>query len=70
MAWAESEGTVTISERRVQRVAPAVTPPGEARHDIDIIADLARRMGVDLGLSDGPTSCGTSCVRSRRSTPA
>ena len=28
VAWAESEGTVTSSERRVQRVRPAVPPPG------------------------------------------
>ncbi len=49
VAWAESEGTVTSSERRVQRVRAAVQPPGQARHDIDIMADLARRMGVDLG---------------------
>jgi formate dehydrogenase major subunit len=32
-AWAESEGTVTNSERRVQRVRKAVEPPGEARDD-------------------------------------
>ena len=49
VAWAESDGTVTSSERRVQRVRAAVPPPGEARHDIDIIADLARRLGVDWG---------------------
>jgi predicted molibdopterin-dependent oxidoreductase YjgC len=49
IAWAESEGTVTSSERRVQRVRPAVTPPGEARHDIDILIDLAAAMGSDLG---------------------
>ena len=49
VAWAESEGTVTSSERRVQRVRPAVPPPGQARHDIDIIADMARRLGVDWG---------------------
>ena len=49
VAWAESEGTVTSSERRVQRVRPAVPPPGQARHDIDIIGDLARRLGVDWG---------------------
>ena len=49
VAWAESEGTVTSSERRVQRVRAAVPPPGEARHDIDILADLARTMGTDLG---------------------
>ena len=49
LAWAESEGTVTSSERRVQRVRPAVAPPGQARHDIDIIGDLARRLGADWG---------------------
>ena len=48
VAWAESHGTVTSSERRVQRTRPAVTPPGEARHDIDILAALAERIGVDL----------------------
>ena len=46
-AWVESEGTVTSSERRVQRVRPAVKPPGEARDDIEIIADLAQAMGHD-----------------------
>ncbi len=49
VAWAESEGTVTSSERRVQRVRAAVPPPGEARHDIDIFADLANRMGAQWG---------------------
>ncbi len=49
VGWAESNGTVTSSERRVQRVRAAVPPPGEARHDIDIIAALANRMGADWG---------------------
>ncbi len=48
VAWAESDGTVTSSERRVQLTRPAVAPPGEARHDVDILAELARRMGVDI----------------------
>jgi formate dehydrogenase major subunit len=43
----ESEGTVTNSERRVQRVRKTLDPPGEARDDLRIIADLARRMGHD-----------------------
>jgi formate dehydrogenase major subunit len=51
VAWAESEGTVTSSERRVQRVRAAVTPPGEAWHDVDIMCALAQRMGVELGPS-------------------
>src|SRR5574339_632176 len=48
-AWAESEGTVTNSERRVQRVRKALDPPGEAREDLWIIYELARRMGYDPG---------------------
>ena len=48
-AWAESEGTVTNSERRVQLVRKALEPPGEARDDLAIIFDLARSMGHDWG---------------------
>jgi len=48
-AWAETEGTVTNSERRVQRVRKALEPPGEARDDLWIIYELARRMGFDWG---------------------
>ena len=47
--WCESEGTVTNSERRVQRVRKAVDPPGNARDDIDIVCAVARRLGRDLG---------------------
>ena len=48
-AWAETEGTVTNSERRVQRVRRALIPPGEARDDLAIIFELARRLGHDWG---------------------
>ena len=48
-AWAEAEGTVTNSERRVQRVRKALDPPGEARDDLWIITELARRMGQEFG---------------------
>jgi len=47
--WCESEGTVTNSERRVQRVRRALPPPAGARDDMEILLDLARRMGRDLG---------------------
>jgi formate dehydrogenase major subunit len=47
--WCESEGTVTNSERRVQRVRKAVEPPAGARDDVRILFDLARRMGHDWG---------------------
>ncbi len=48
-AWAETEGTVTNSERRVQRVRKALEPPGEARDDLWIIHEIARRLGHDWG---------------------
>src|SRR5581483_1003770 len=47
--WAESEGTVTSSERRVQRVRRALQPPEGARDDIEIIGEIARRLGTDWG---------------------
>jgi formate dehydrogenase major subunit len=47
--WAESDGTVTNSERRVQRVRRALEPPNGARDDLDIICELALRMGCDWG---------------------
>jgi predicted molibdopterin-dependent oxidoreductase YjgC len=47
--WAEGEGTVTNSERRVQRVRKAVNPPGDARDEIWIMAELAKRLGHDWG---------------------
>jgi formate dehydrogenase major subunit len=48
-SWCEAEGTVTNSERRVQRVRAALAPPGNARDDMWIISELARRLGVDWG---------------------
>jgi formate dehydrogenase alpha subunit len=51
--FAEKEGTFTNSERRVQRVRAALPPPGDARPDWWITAELAkrvaRRVGVDVG---------------------
>jgi predicted molibdopterin-dependent oxidoreductase YjgC len=48
-SWAESEGTVTNSERRVQLMRKALDPPGNARDDIWIISEMARRLGRDWG---------------------
>ena len=47
--WAESEGTVTSSERRVQRVRRALEPPAGARDDVDLISEMASRLGCDWG---------------------
>jgi formate dehydrogenase alpha subunit len=44
VAFAEKTGTFTNTERRVQMVRQAIEPPGEARQDWRITADLARRI--------------------------
>jgi predicted molibdopterin-dependent oxidoreductase YjgC len=49
-AFAEKDGTFTNSERRVQRVRAAVPPPGEARPDWWITAELAKRVARRIGL--------------------
>jgi formate dehydrogenase major subunit len=46
-AWCEADGTVTNSERRVQRVRKAIEPPGQAKDDLEIVTMLARRLGHD-----------------------
>jgi formate dehydrogenase alpha subunit len=50
-ASAEKAGTFTSTERRVQLFTPAVPPPGEARPDWWILAELGRRLGRVAGAS-------------------
>jgi formate dehydrogenase alpha subunit len=45
-SFAEKEGTVTNTERRVQRVRRAAAPPGEARADWEIVVSIAAEMGA------------------------
>ena len=47
--WCESEGTVTNSERRVQRVRAAAAPPAGVMDDTAILYELARRLGHEWG---------------------
>ncbi len=48
-SFCETEGTVTSSERRVQRVRRAVSGPEGTRDDISILASIARLLGRDMG---------------------
>ncbi|MFA5237759.1 MAG: molybdopterin-dependent oxidoreductase [Methanoregula sp.] len=50
-SFAERDGTVTNSERRVQRVRKAVEPTGSSKADWQIISELARTMGADKGFT-------------------
>ncbi|WP_109299063.1 nitrate reductase [Aquimarina sp. AU474] len=43
--WAEKEGTMTNSERRITYLNAAIEPPGESMPDAEIIWNFARKMG-------------------------
>ncbi|MBC3192672.1 nitrate reductase [Pseudonocardia sp. C8] len=49
--WGEKTGTFTNTDRTVHLSEKAVDPPGEARPDLDILIDYARRL--DLRDKDG-----------------
>ena len=66
----ESEGTVTSSERRVQRVRRTKAPAGESRDDLDDHLRHGPADGRRLGRRPTPSGSGTSCARCRRCTPA
>ncbi|MDH4573954.1 nitrate reductase [Salinicola acroporae] len=44
-SWAEKDGTVTNSERRISRQRGLLPPPGEARHDWWIMSRVAAGLG-------------------------
>ena len=48
----EKDGTVSNTNRQVQRVRPAVAPPGEAREDWKITVELAQRIGLNWNYTD------------------
>ena len=43
--WSEKDGTVTNSERRISRQRGLIPPPGSAKHDWQIMCDVAIKMG-------------------------
>jgi formate dehydrogenase major subunit len=45
-AWPEKDGTVTNTDRMVQLGRRALTAPGEAKEDLWIIVELAKRLGL------------------------
>jgi formate dehydrogenase major subunit len=45
--WPEKDGTATNTDRMVQLGRKAIDPPGDAKPDLWIIQELARRMGLD-----------------------
>jgi formate dehydrogenase major subunit len=54
-AWPEKDGTVTNTDRMVQLGRRALNAPGDAKADLWIIQELARRLGCDWNYS-GPAA--------------
>ena len=50
-AWPEKTGTVTNTDRMVQMGRKALDPPGDARADLWIIQEIARRLGLHWNYS-------------------
>ncbi|MEV7790582.1 molybdopterin oxidoreductase family protein [Streptomyces sp. NPDC087512] len=52
--WAEETGTTTSLEGRVLLRRRALTPPDGVRGDLEVLRDLAGRLGVDRGFPADP----------------
>ena len=48
-SYLEKDGTFVNFDRRVQRVRPALEPPGEAKQDFEVIHRVGHELGADLG---------------------
>ena len=62
-AWPEKDGTVTNTNRQVQMGRQACRCPAQARADLGIIQELARRLGLPWHGHD------TRAARGARSSP-
>ncbi len=49
LGFAEKEGSFTNFQGRIQKIRQALLPPGACRNLAEILRDLARRLGWDLG---------------------
>jgi formate dehydrogenase major subunit len=66
-AWPEKTGTVSNTDRMVQLGKRALHPPGDAKPDLWIIQQIARRMGLPWTYLEGPDGnpaeeCGVAAV--------
>ena len=53
-SYAEKEGTIVHTDGRVQRLRRAIGHQGETRDGWQVISDLAKRLGLELGVLVGP----------------
>nr|WP_242496546.1 molybdopterin oxidoreductase family protein [Xylanimonas protaetiae] len=68
--WAEEEGTMTSLEGRVIRRRKAVDAPGEARSELWVWAEVARRLGSPVHLATDPADVFDELARASAGGPA
>src|SRR5580693_7937506 len=61
-AFAEKSGSFTNTDRRVQLAREVIKPPGDARQDLWIIQEIAKRMGLPWNYS-GPADVFTEMTQ-------
>ena len=52
VCYAEKEGTVANTERRIQRIRKAVEAPGEARPETEVFCEIMTRMGYPISYTN------------------
>jgi NADH-quinone oxidoreductase subunit G len=55
-SYAEKDGTVVHPDGRIQRLRTAIAHPGAVRAGWSVIAELARRVGLDTGVATSQTA--------------
>ncbi|MEG3614192.1 molybdopterin oxidoreductase family protein [Isoptericola haloaureus] len=68
--WAEEEGTMTSLEGRVIRRRQAVDAPGQARSELWLLAELARRLGSGVHFGTDPADVFDELARASAGGPA
>lgn len=68
--WAEEEGTMTSLEGRVLRRRRALPPPPGVRSELEILHDLAARLGVPTGFPTDPATVFDELARASAGGPA
>jgi len=69
-SFAEKTGTFTNTDRFVQLGRQALNPPGSARQDLQIIIDLADRLGLSWSYGEGEAAVAAVFDEMRRAMPS
>ncbi len=69
-AFPEKTGSFTNTDRYVQIGRQALNPPGQARQDLDIIIDMARRLGLNWDYGAGVAAVAAVFDEMRRTMPS